>query len=362
MVVFSGRVSSQATAFIPSRPRQPIAPRLQVMHAVFMEKSFKAQIADYRYFHRHWMGDIIVLVGTSTAGKTSIIKALKQMEPDRVEDGGDLRQDVAAVKHFRNNFPEEVAMLEKVMDSLDIIKAVFSPSRSWKLGVSHQEKMESEVAIQRIQALVDSESTEEIEALSVFHNLDQQMFDDAFERSRQGGSTIFDVLYVEEVTSHAQMRNFDGPMRVVSVYCPFYLLSSRMERRNKEARESGNLMNQRVGEFPLKQFSQVYTRRNEGQRALEVITLAQATHAFNENFDQRIIDHRQRGRELRSDKEIHAEKVKFRRCFLRDLGFTANVDRVEIAPRNPHLYHLLLNSGNLTPEASAKILLMLKGI
>ena len=45
-----------------------------------MNDSFKAQLLDYKNFHQYGMGDIVVLVGTSTAGKTSIIKALKQLE------------------------------------------------------------------------------------------------------------------------------------------------------------------------------------------------------------------------------------------------------------------------------------------
>lgn len=61
--------------------------------------SLRAQIADYSHFHRYWMGDIIVLIGNSTAGKTSIIQSLRQMEPDRIEDGVDLKSS-ADVLHF----------------------------------------------------------------------------------------------------------------------------------------------------------------------------------------------------------------------------------------------------------------------
>ncbi len=348
----------KSTALVVYDPKaHPLAKakaRMQEMQNLFMEKSFKAQFADYQHFHRHWMGDIIVLVGTSTAGKTSIIKALRQMESDRVEDGVDLRSDAAFLGYFKKQCPDEVAMLEKVIDPLDIPKAVLSPDRPWKVGVSGPEKIDAELMIQRIKKVLDSAPEAEIHAL--FQNMEPQMFDEAFERSRRGGSIIFDVLNVDAVASHALMRNFDGPMRMVLVYCPFYMLSSRMEKRNKEAEESGNLMNQRMGEFPLVQFSQIYTQKDKGQRALEVITRSQAIKAFDENFDQGIIGARQAGRTLPSDEQILADKVKFRQFFLDDLGFTDDLDKVEIAPRKQHLYHLFINSGNLRAEESAKIL------
>lgn len=327
---------------------------MEKMQDLFMEKSFKAQFADYQHFHRHWMGDIVVLVGTSTAGKTSIIKALRQMESDRFEDGVDLRCDAAFLEYFRKQCPDEVAMLEKVIDPLDIPKAVLSPDRPWKKGISGSEKMNAESLIQRIKKVLDSAPEEEIHAL--FQNMVPQMFDEAFERSRRGGSIIFDVLNVEALASHALMRNFDGPMRMVLVYCPFYMLSSRMEKRNKEAEESGNLMNQRMGEFPLVQFSQIYAQKDKGQRALEVITRSQAIKSFDENFDKGTMSAKQAGRKLPPDEQILADKVKFRQFFLDDLGFTADLDKIEIAPRKQHLYHLLLNSGYLKAEESARII------
>jgi ABC-type phosphate/phosphonate transport system ATPase subunit len=59
-----------------------------------MARSLKAHFADFNAFHSFGKGDIVVLVGTSTAGKSSIIRALKELEPDRLEDGGDIRVSV----------------------------------------------------------------------------------------------------------------------------------------------------------------------------------------------------------------------------------------------------------------------------
>ncbi len=327
-----------------------------------MDDSFKAQFRDYNHFRQYGMGDIVVLVGTSTAGKTSIIKALKQLESDRLEDGGDLRCLAIKLKVMTKYKPNEIEILRRVMKTpLDISKAVGSTERSWKIEVSSKDKLEAEEAIQRIKKTGDSFSAKEKEDIhSSFQNMELEMFDDAFEYSRMGGNIIFDVLNIDVLAKHVLMRNFDGPMRVVLTFCPFHVLSSRMEQRNKEAVESGELSNQRIGEFPLMQFSEIYTQKEKGQRPFERLTREQVTQAFDENFDRGTTANREaarlEGRKFPSPKEISKEKEKLRADFLKNLGFKEGIDVVEVAPKNQDFYHLFINSNHLIPGESAKII------
>lgn len=326
----------------------------QGMYDLFMEKSFRVQIADYRHFHRNWMGDIIALAGTSTAGKSSIIKELRQLETDRIEDGLDLKMDVELLKCLKKHCPDEVGQLENLMQPLDIPNAVWTKERAWKPSVSEAEKLAAEGVIKRLKKSMDELPREEMDA--IFKRLEPQMFDEAFERSRRGESVIFDVLEVEAFVHHATMRNFDGPLKVVLIYCPFHILASRMEKRNREAQESGNLSNQRIGVFPFLQFSNIYSRKKTGQRTLEVITRNQAIKAFDENFDKGTIAARLRGDPLPSEEKLLIEKENTRRIFLKKLGFDEGIDRIEIAPHHEQHYHFILDSSRFTPEESAKFL------
>jgi hypothetical protein len=327
-----------------------------------MDDSFRAQFRDYNHFRQYGMGDIVVLVGTSTAGKTSIIKALQQLESDRLEDGGDLRCDVIDLKVMTKYNPNEIEILRRVMKTpLDIPKAVGSIERSWKTGITSQEKIEAEEAIQKIKERGEAFSSKEKEELnSLFQNRELEMFDDAFEHSRRGGNVIFDVLNIDILAQHLLMRNFDGPLRAVLTYCPFHVLSSRMEKRNKEAVESGELSNQRIGEFPLMQFSEIYTQKEKGQVAVERLTRKQVTKAFNENFDNGTEANREtariEGRKFPSEKELSKEKAKSLANFLANLGFKEGIDVVEVAPKNQRFYHLFINSSKLLPTESAKII------
>jgi hypothetical protein len=113
-----------------------------------------------------------------------------------------------------------------------------------------------------------------------------------------------------------------------------------MEQRNKEAVESGELSNQRIGEFPLMQFSKIYTQKAQGQGAFERLTREQVTKSFDENFDKGIEDARKNGRKIPSNEQLLIDKDKLRAELLGNLGFKEGVDVVDVAPKNQHFYNL----------------------
>jgi hypothetical protein len=322
-----------------------------------LNSSFQAQLQDYSHFHRYGMGTVVVLVGTSTAGKTSIIKALKQLLLGLKEDGGDLRCSAIDVKILQKYCPEEFEILKKLIHNpLDIPGAVFSKERLWKKGTS-LEREEGERAIESIKKKWDSLSPEEKKkAQAAFKYMEEEMFDDAFEYSRRGGHVIFDILNIDSFVKHNLMRNFTGPLKVVLAFCPFRVLSSRMEKRNKEALESGQLSNQRVGEFPLMQFSEIYTQKEEGQGTFERLTRTQVTRDFDGNFDKGIEAARLEGRLSKSPEKVFIDKEKLRTIFLKNLGFREGIHVIEAAPRMQHQYHLIIDTSRTHPTESARII------
>lgn len=84
----------KSTALVVYNPQaHPLAKakaHMQEMQDLFMERSFKIQVADYQNFHRSWNGNVVVLVGGSSAGKSTIINALKSLDRGMVEEGSDL--------------------------------------------------------------------------------------------------------------------------------------------------------------------------------------------------------------------------------------------------------------------------------
>lgn len=348
---------SSSNALVLRDPKnQPIAKArdsLEKRLNSLMQSSFQAQFADHQHFNQSGMGNIIVLVGTSTAGKTSIIKALKKFDPARVEDGGDIRANKLELKIIKQYCPEDYAILKKALKkSLDIPNAVHSKERSWKPGVSAAEILKAEEAIERIRKNLDTP-----EMQKPFENMEQEMFDHAFDYCRRGGKIVFDVLNIDALAGHILMRNFKGPMTIVLTFCPLKELSSRMEKRNAEAEASGELGNQRVGAFPLEQFSELFTQKVQGQPVLERISKAQAIKAYDENFEKGIKAARHNGRQLPPVEQIAIDKKRFIKIFLEKLGFKGDADVVEVSPRQQELYNLFIDTSKLKPEVSAKLIL-----
>ena len=75
-----------------------------------VENSFNVQFVDHKYFCKYSMGDVVILVGNSTAGKSSIIKALLQQETDRIEDGVDLQSEKIDLSNIKKYCSQELAI------------------------------------------------------------------------------------------------------------------------------------------------------------------------------------------------------------------------------------------------------------
>jgi shikimate kinase len=94
MTSFPDPVKSTAlVVYTPSKhPLAKAEAHLQKMQNLFMDKSFKSQVADYQHFHLR-KGDIVVITGIVAAGKSSITNAIKTVDPQFYEEDLDLRRD-----------------------------------------------------------------------------------------------------------------------------------------------------------------------------------------------------------------------------------------------------------------------------
>ena len=129
-----------------------------------------------------------------------------------------------------------------------------------------------------------------------------------------------------------------------------------MEKRNRKAVEKGELSDQRYGEFPLMQFSDIYSVKCEGQRTFEQLTREQVITSYDENFDRGIEAARMNGSKLPSEEEIAKHKIWLRGELLNNLGFKEGVDMVEVTPKNPNYYDIYIDTSKQTPETSAQII------
>lgn len=89
-----------STAFVVYDPAAKTNANKDEMQQLFTEHSYKCSNADTQsspLSSKVHPGSVIVLAGTSTAGKSSIVNALKKLDPDIVEEDLDLRNDTQKI-------------------------------------------------------------------------------------------------------------------------------------------------------------------------------------------------------------------------------------------------------------------------
>lgn len=309
------------------------------------------------------LGDVTVLVGTSSVGKSSIIAALREYEPDLEESGPDLAgfQTVLAFLETQEIVPQEdYQFLKSVLapknNDIQILDAISGGKYFFKEGVSTEEK---EKAISIAQKL--KESTDEFAKAM---DIETIMLNKVLAYSEAGKPAIFDTLFVDNVLKHNISK---APIKTVLVYCPFHELTNRLEKRNKEALEKDELSEIRPGPKPLFQFAELFGPKQDPTDKGMVVTRKEVEEDFDTNFNAWVdIEVIPSWKDLsKEEREIEAQKIESKRVedkekLLQALGFTdPKILKVELVPRKK--YDGSIDTSTTKPHESAEILRKLHG-
>ena len=201
-------------------------------------------------------GKVFVFLGTSTAGKTTLIEQIKMLNPQAFDFGIDLAMQVKAPAALREEMPEEFAVLAKFADPEKLLVVALDREKRWiKSGLSPAEEHEINDAIERIEAKVPKLPK------AFWHQIQEEIFTEILSEAEKGKTVLTDIV---DSRSFGRFREIFHriPTYVFLTYCSFPELSRRMQVRNREADESGHLSNKRVG-FPLMQFADLYKPRTK---------------------------------------------------------------------------------------------------
>lgn len=237
-------------------------------------------ILDQHYFGRYGFGKTLLLVGTSTSGKSSLVHHLRQQLPHVHEDGIDLR-----------------------------------------LAAGQEVSQTSVLA-------------------------------EVFAKSMQGRTAIVDATDTCALQQVMRWSPFKGPLFCVLLYCSQTILCKRLTERNSEARCQQQL---RLGTFPLEQYSTLFGPAPFNGVPLETINQLEMQKRLSHLYDEKI----RHKAPSRSPSEQAIRKERHIRDVLSRIGFTSQRPTITVSPRQPHLYYLVLNSGEQTPEALAQKLIHL---
>lgn len=230
---------------------------------------------------QHEWGEVIVLLGTSTAGKSTIIAEMLKQKPEMLEKGVDLAFDQIPMAYLNENHADELDYLNRVIEFDDADKSVraplldyilFNKKVNFKVGISEEDKGH----YRQIIAHLEKSLTVSVPGETVI----PKMLDQILLSSQKGTSVVFDVLNIKEIAEHELLKKHPT-LKLALVYLPFETLAERITIRNHEAVQESNLGNARPGIFPLMQFAKIFRPAKEGEEVIQTLSLKDATHAID---------------------------------------------------------------------------------
>ena len=335
------------------------------MSQLFLERSalfFGRSLEIDKYGRQHLKsygdrGAICILMGTSSSGKTSIIRALKKEVSGLVETGIDDSADSLRAHSIRKYAPALYERMASAFTHTDISCAVFDETIRWKAGISEEVRATALRAVEEARAIKDSlpKITDE--------KVHTELYDHVIHESSRGSPVIFDLVNPQDVPSfleHMLRKHYLAPLKRGLLYCPFPILAEQVRRRNEKALASGNLDDFRVPLMPLEQFCDFFRPAERGETIIDTVRRDQVEAAYASAFNQSVDFFKRQASTNPRDAENLAELTEAgafdrkKQEILEKLGFTdPSVVEVPLTAKYKSYNYLFRTNVMLPPESSA---------
>jgi adenylate kinase family enzyme len=293
-----------------------------------------------------------LLVGNSTAGKTSIITEFKKRNPNWQENGIDKTLFSYTSYLIHAYFPLQYQKLTETLipseNQMAILLAIFKRVHQFREGITEQQK---KLSIQAAGSLRK-------EMNFIVEKIYSCLFEDVMQNSLEGIHTIFDsVGRVEDLFRYFALKNFHGRIRLLFVYCPLEVLSNRIIERTRKAIKDKNEVETRVGTAYLFQYAKLCKpQQNPDEHVIENLTRSSAENVFNLHFNIMIDDLKDKEPANPILQNAYEERKNGLEKFLVELGFiSSDIQNVVLTPRYGG-YDDHINTSKVLPNESALLL------
>ena len=260
-----------------------------------LEQALAAKVSDEKSpIAKHEWGEVVVLVGNSSVGKTSIIDELIRQKPGMIQHGIDFAWTNVPLNYLNKFHPSDMAFLRTTIaptkDEINnpgyLLNYIDPPggkksTLNFKKGITFNEKKQCEAVLERLlkslyKALPGQNSEE------YAHSIVTRMMDEVIFESKQGRPVALDILQIHEVALKRLEKEIPS-VKIALVYVPFQTLAERVITRNNEAAK-GDAGNAHLGVFPLEQFTKLFRPRNHTDLendTVQTLTFSEAQHAID---------------------------------------------------------------------------------
>lgn len=237
-------------------------------------------------------GRAIVLVGASSAGKSTIIHSLRTLDKEMLEEGADLTGAHFIYEFMNQNYhrygvsKSDWEHLHNVLvprsDQFHIHDAVSGNLYQFRPDASPEDHIRAKQTGDKLRGpvLKFAELTGPSSMDVAIHH--------ALDITQKDGSVAFDTLNIEDVMSHPYSQQTQ--LTSVFVFCPFNKLTERLAERNRKALSGETGLNEkRIGTFPFTQYATLVRPKkptDSEDQVIDHVTKKQAIAAYHSNSNK----------------------------------------------------------------------------
>lgn len=290
---------------------------------------------------RFGKGEIILLYGTSSSGKSTTCKKIRKLYPEWRIDSLDQAATLFIEKTIRELFPHEKDIIFKVFTPGSLCSIVFFEEGIFRKDIQQADQIKALEACAKIK-----QSKPLIFKRWNIRIVEDAMFEGAFQASMAGQSTVIDTVDFLQFVYYKEQNFFNCPVRYVLTYCPLSKLHERISQRNKTSK----LREKRYGTHPFSQFGELFKSVNANENGgIERIYRQNLLESFYFTFEDYI-----KHLPEKDTHETYATYLQDKVELLKNLGLESeSTSSVEIKPR--FYYDYILHTYKHFPKKCAEL-------
>lgn len=227
-------------------------------------QALASPLTDFR-LHRFTQGNIIYLFGSSTSGKSTLLREISERRPDFTFVSTRGMKELFSVKILRKLFPDEMNLLLRSYHTQNILPLIFEDESSNKSALEDYSKINHRAyeALKVVRSRLDELYNIYPTRSSYMCGFYEFFFSHIFSLSNKGKTVVVDNVFVGKFHTYKMKYFYHAPVFYILNYLSPLLFNQRVSLRNENARLS-DPRNMRSLMRPVETFLSIYGKGRGG--------------------------------------------------------------------------------------------------